>query len=56
MTPALRYVILPHGYFNSFITPYGDLLIGLGLPFGVLTRFASLLAGVADFPGALPDY
>jgi uncharacterized membrane protein YphA (DoxX/SURF4 family) len=42
MAPVLRHVILPHAHLYAFLTAYGELLIGLGLVFGVLTRVASV--------------
>jgi thiosulfate dehydrogenase [quinone] large subunit len=42
MAPVLRHVILPHAHLFAFVTAYGELLIGLGLVFGVLTRVASV--------------
>jgi thiosulfate dehydrogenase [quinone] large subunit len=42
MAPVLRHVILPHPHLFAFLTAYGELLIGLGLVFGVLTRVASV--------------
>src|SRR3954469_6434607 len=42
MAPVLRQVILPHAHLFAFLTAYGELLIGLGLVFGVLTRVASV--------------
>jgi thiosulfate dehydrogenase [quinone] large subunit len=42
MAPLLRDVVLPHAHLCAFLTAYGELLIGLGLVFGVLTRLASL--------------
>jgi thiosulfate dehydrogenase [quinone] large subunit len=42
MAPVLRHVILPHAHLFAFLTAYGELLIGLGLVFGVLTRVASV--------------
>jgi thiosulfate dehydrogenase [quinone] large subunit len=34
--------VLPHAHLCAFLTAYGELLIGLGLIFGVLTRLASV--------------
>jgi thiosulfate dehydrogenase [quinone] large subunit len=34
--------VLPHAHLFAFLTGYGELLIGLGLIFGVLTRLASV--------------
>jgi uncharacterized membrane protein YphA (DoxX/SURF4 family) len=34
--------VLPHAHLWAFLTAYGELLIGLGLIFGVLTRLASV--------------
>ncbi|MFL6427068.1 MAG: DoxX family membrane protein [Acidobacteriaceae bacterium] len=42
MAPVLEHVVLPHARFCAFLTAYGELLIGLGLIFGVLTRVASI--------------
>jgi uncharacterized membrane protein YphA (DoxX/SURF4 family) len=42
MAPVLRHVVLPHAHVCAFLTAYGELLIGLGLLFGVLTRVASV--------------
>lgn len=42
MAPVLQHVVLPHARFCAFLTAYGELLIGLGLIFGVLTRVASI--------------
>jgi uncharacterized membrane protein YphA (DoxX/SURF4 family) len=42
MAPVLRHIILPHAHLYAFLTAYGELLIGLGLVFGVLTRVASV--------------
>lgn len=42
MAPVLRYVVLPHARLCAFLTAYGELLIGLALIFGVLTRVASV--------------
>ena len=42
MAPILRNVVLPHARVCAFLTGYGELLIGLGLIFGVLTRLASV--------------
>jgi thiosulfate dehydrogenase (quinone) large subunit len=42
MAPVLRHVVLPHAHVCAFLTAYGELLIGLGLIFGVLTRVASV--------------
>jgi uncharacterized membrane protein YphA (DoxX/SURF4 family) len=42
MAPVLRHVVLPHAHLWAFLTAYGELLIGLGLIFGVLTRLASI--------------
>jgi thiosulfate dehydrogenase (quinone) large subunit len=42
MAPVLRHIVLPHAHLYAFLTAYGELLIGLGLVFGVLTRVASL--------------
>jgi len=59
MAPVLRYAVLPHARFWAFLTAYGELLIGLALIFGVLTRVASvfgillmmLLCLSAGYPG-----
>ncbi len=42
MAPVLQHIVLPHARFCAFLTAYGELLIGLGLIFGVLTRVASI--------------
>lgn len=42
MAPLLRHAVLPHARFCAFLTAYGELLIGLGLCVGVLTRAASV--------------
>jgi thiosulfate dehydrogenase (quinone) large subunit len=42
MAPILRNIVLPHARVCAFLTGYGELLIGLGLIFGVLTRLASV--------------
>jgi thiosulfate dehydrogenase (quinone) large subunit len=42
MAPVLRYAVLPHARLCAFLTAYGELLIGLALTFGVLTRVASV--------------
>jgi thiosulfate dehydrogenase (quinone) large subunit len=42
MAPVLRQVVLPNARVCAFLTGYGELLIGLGLIFGVLTRIASV--------------
>jgi uncharacterized membrane protein YphA (DoxX/SURF4 family) len=60
MTPVLRHIVLPNARVCAFLTGYGELLIGLGLIFGVLTRAASvfgillmlLLWLSAGYPGA----
>lgn len=60
MAPVLRHVILPHAHVCAFLTAYGELLIGLGLIFGVLTRVASVFGMLlmlllwlsAGYPGA----
>jgi uncharacterized membrane protein YphA (DoxX/SURF4 family) len=59
MAPVLQHVVLPHARLCAFLTAYGELLIGLGLLFGVLTRTASafgillmlLLWFSAGYPG-----
>jgi thiosulfate dehydrogenase [quinone] large subunit len=59
MAPVLRHIVLPHAHLFAFLTAYGELLIGLGLVFGVLTRLASvfgilqmvLLWLAAGYPG-----
>lgn len=59
MRPILERVILPHSRVCAFLTAYGELMIGLGLVFGVLTRAASgfgivlmaLLCASAGYPG-----
>lgn len=42
MTPVLQHVVLPYARVCAFLTAYGELLIGLALIFGVLTRVASV--------------
>jgi thiosulfate dehydrogenase (quinone) large subunit len=42
MAPVLQHAILPHARVCAFLTAYGEVLIGLGLIFGVLTRVASI--------------
>lgn len=42
MSPVLQHAVLPHARFFAFLTAYGELLIGLGLVCGVLTRVASV--------------
>src|SRR5258708_6130849 len=42
MKPVLEDVILPHARICAFMTAYGELMIGVGLVVGVLTRTASL--------------
>jgi uncharacterized membrane protein YphA (DoxX/SURF4 family) len=59
MAPVLRHIVLPHAHLYAFLTAYGELLIGLGLVFGMLTRVASLFGMVlmmllwlsAGYPG-----
>jgi uncharacterized membrane protein YphA (DoxX/SURF4 family) len=55
MAPVLQHAVLPHARLCAFLTAYGELLIGLGLVFGVLTRAASLFGMLlwlsAGFPG-----
>ena len=59
MMPILRNLVLPHARICAFLTAYGELLIGLGLMFGVLTRVASVFGIVlmlllwlsAGYPG-----
>jgi uncharacterized membrane protein YphA (DoxX/SURF4 family) len=59
MAPVLQHAVLPHARLCAFLTAYGELLIGLGLVFGVLTRAASLFGILlmmllwlsAGFPG-----
>ena len=41
MKPVLESIILPHARVCGFLTAYGELMIGLGLVAGVLTRTAS---------------
>ena len=60
MKPVLLHWILPHARVCAFATAYGELLIGMGLVTGVLTRVASvfgtalmaLLWASAGYPGA----
>jgi thiosulfate dehydrogenase [quinone] large subunit len=42
MAPLLLHVVLPHARLCAYLTGYGELLIGLGLIFGVLTPAASV--------------
>jgi thiosulfate dehydrogenase (quinone) large subunit len=42
MAPVLQQAVLPHARLCAFLTGYGELLIGLGLVCGVLTRIASV--------------
>jgi thiosulfate dehydrogenase [quinone] large subunit len=42
MAPVLQHLVLPHARFCAFLTAYGELLIGLALVLGVLTRVASV--------------
>ncbi|MDQ1453811.1 MAG: thiosulfate dehydrogenase (quinone) large subunit [Acidobacteriaceae bacterium] len=59
MAPVLQHAVLPHARLCAFLIAYGELLIGLGLVFGVLTRAASLFGMLlmmlrwlsAGFPG-----
>jgi thiosulfate dehydrogenase [quinone] large subunit len=59
MKPVLEGIILPHARICAFLTAYGELMIGLGLVAGVLTRIASvfgillmtLLWASAGYPG-----
>jgi thiosulfate dehydrogenase (quinone) large subunit len=59
MRPVLADAILPHARLCAFLTAYGELMIGLGLVTGVLTRAASgfgiilmtLLWASAGYPG-----
>ena len=59
MKPVLENIILPHAGVCAFLTAYGELMIGLGLVAGVLTRAASsfgillmaLLWASAGYPG-----
>jgi len=61
MRHILQHTILPHARICAFLTAYGELMIGLGLVAGVLTRTASgfgivlmtLLWASAGYPG--PD-
>lgn len=46
MKPILGEIILPHAQICAFLTAYGELMIGLGLVAGVLTRVASVF-GIA---------
>ncbi len=41
MKPVLQHMILPHATLCAYMAGYGELMIGLGLFFGVLTRTAS---------------
>ena len=59
MKPVLQQAILPHARICAFMTAYGELMIGLALVLGVLTRTASgfgivlmtLLWASAGYPG-----
>jgi thiosulfate dehydrogenase (quinone) large subunit len=59
MKPVLLDVVLPHARICAFMAAYGELMIGLGLVVGVLTRIASgfgmvlmtLLWASAGYPG-----
>jgi len=59
MKPVLGSIVLPHARVCAFLTAYGELMIGLGLVVGVLTRTASsfgimlmaLLWASAGYPG-----
>ena len=59
MAQILQHFVLPHARLCAFLTGYGELLIGLGLIFGVLTRVASIFGIVlmmllwlsAGYPG-----
>jgi uncharacterized membrane protein YphA (DoxX/SURF4 family) len=59
MKPILEEIILPHARICAFLTAYGELMIGLGLVAGVLTRVASVFGIVlmsllwlsAGYPG-----
>lgn len=42
MKPVLQQVILPHARVCAFMVAYGELMIGLALVLGVLTRAASM--------------
>jgi thiosulfate dehydrogenase (quinone) large subunit len=42
MAPVLQHVVLPNARVCAYLVGYGELLIGLGLIFGVLTRLASV--------------
>jgi len=63
MKPVLENIILPHARVCTFLTAYGELMIGLGLVAGVLTRIASgfgillmvLLWASAGYPGLHVD-
>ena len=59
MAPVLQHTVLPHARLCAYLTGYGELLIGLALIVGVLTRTASgfgillmlLLWFSAGYPG-----
>ena len=59
MRPVLDGIVLPNARLCAFLTAYGELMIGLGLVAGVLTRAASgfgiffmaLLWASAGYPG-----
>lgn len=60
MRAVLVSIVLPHARLCAFLTAYGELMIGLGLVVGVLTRTASgfgimlmaLLWASAGYPGS----
>jgi uncharacterized membrane protein YphA (DoxX/SURF4 family) len=60
MAAALQQVVLPHARLCAYLTGYGELLIGLALMLGALTKIASgfgillmlLLLFSAGYPGA----
>lgn len=55
MKPVLEGIILPHARAWAFLTAYGELLIGLGLVVGVLTRVARYsVSRLCRFFGFLP--
>ena len=63
MVPILQNVILAHPHVVAFMVAYGELLIGLSLIFGVLSRLASFFGFVlmglmwlsAGYPGPHVD-
>jgi uncharacterized membrane protein YphA (DoxX/SURF4 family) len=60
MKPVLENIVLPHARLCAFLTAYGELMLGLALVVGVLTRLASgfgimlmaILWASAGYPGS----